>query len=90
MQQGRHHAGIVVSIQRPIGDTLRRLLRLAGALDADALGDRLQYLGDWQRATTGPTASKPGERAAALVADFRSFLHILGTGWGFRLNCSRA
>ena len=32
MQQGRHHAGIVVSSQRPIGDLLRRLLHLASAL----------------------------------------------------------
>ncbi len=30
---GKHHAGIVVSSQRPIGDTVRRLLALAGALD---------------------------------------------------------
>src|SRR5206468_1368772 len=30
LRQGRHHAGIVVSSQRPIGDVLRRLLHLAG------------------------------------------------------------
>jgi len=47
MRQGRHHAGIVVSSQRPIGDVLRRLLRLATALDAEALCDRLEYLSDW-------------------------------------------
>lgn len=47
MEQGRHHAGIVVSSQRPIGDVLRRLIRLAGANNADALKDRLEFLGDW-------------------------------------------
>ena len=44
---GRHHAGIVVSSQRPIGDLLRRLIRMAGAFDAAVLRDRLEYLGDW-------------------------------------------
>lgn len=47
VRQGRHHAGIVVSSQRPIGDVLRRLVHLAGTLDAAALQDRLEYLGDW-------------------------------------------
>jgi hypothetical protein len=47
MEHGKHHAGIVVSSQRPIGDVLRRLLRLAGTLDADSLKDRLEFLGDW-------------------------------------------
>ena len=47
MRQGRHHAGIVVSSQRPVGEVVRRLLRLAGALDAEALRDRLEFLGDW-------------------------------------------
>lgn len=45
--EGRRHAGIVVSSQRPIGDLLRRILNLAGTLSADALHDRLEYLGDW-------------------------------------------
>ena len=47
MQQGQHHAGMVVSSQRPIGDLLRRVLHLAGALDAQAMQDRLEFLGDW-------------------------------------------
>jgi hypothetical protein len=47
LRQGRHHAGIVVSQQRPIGDILGRLIRLAGTLDADAMRDRLEFLGDW-------------------------------------------
>lgn len=47
MSQSRHHAGIVVSAQRPIGDLLRRLLRLTRTLDADAIQDRLEFLSDW-------------------------------------------
>lgn len=47
IESGRHHAGIVVSNQRPIGDVLRRLLYLTGTLDAEAMRDRLEYLGNW-------------------------------------------
>lgn len=47
LRQGRHHAGIVVSSQRPIGDMVRRLLHLAGALDVESMRDRLEFLGDW-------------------------------------------
>lgn len=47
IEQDRHHAGIIVSSQRSIGDTLRRLLQLARTLDADALHDRFEFLGDW-------------------------------------------
>jgi len=47
MKRGRHHAGIVVSAQPPIGDLLRRLLHVAGTLDADAMRDRLEFLSDW-------------------------------------------
>jgi Domain of unknown function (DUF5615) len=44
---GQHHAGIVVSRQRPVGDVLRRLLHLANTLDAEAMHDRLVFLSDW-------------------------------------------
>ena len=47
LRQGRHHAGIVVSSQRPIGDVIRRLLHLSGSLDAESMGDRLEFLSDW-------------------------------------------
>lgn len=43
----QHHAGIVVSNQRTIGDTLRRLLHLSRSLDTNTFKDRLEYLGDW-------------------------------------------
>ncbi len=45
--EGRRHAGIIVSSQRPIGDVIRRLLHLAGTLDAESMCDRLQFLSDW-------------------------------------------
>ena len=47
LKQGRHHAGIVVSNQRPLGDLLRRLQRLAATLDGDAMQDRFAFLSDW-------------------------------------------
>lgn len=47
LNAGRHHAGIAVSSQRPIGDLLRRVRHLANVLDGDAMQDRLEYLGDW-------------------------------------------
>ena len=47
MRQNRHHAGIVVSSQRSIGDVVRRLLHLAGTLDAEAMKNRLEFLSDW-------------------------------------------
>jgi hypothetical protein len=47
LAQGFHHAGIVVSSQRSIGDMLRRLVRLADNLTADEMMDRLEFLGDW-------------------------------------------
>jgi hypothetical protein len=42
-----HHAGIVVSSQRAIGDLLRRVLALASALNADDMRDRIEYLTNW-------------------------------------------
>ena len=47
LQQGRHHAGIVVSTQRPLGDLLHRVLRLAETLDAEEMHDRIEFLSDW-------------------------------------------
>jgi len=47
MDASRHHAGIVVSSQRPIGHVTRRLLNLANTLDADEMQDRLEFLSNW-------------------------------------------
>ena len=47
MKAGLHHAGVVLSRQRPIGDVLRRLTHLASRLDARTMVDRLEYLSNW-------------------------------------------
>jgi uncharacterized protein with PIN domain len=47
LQQGKSHAGIIVSSQRPLGDTVRRLLNLANSFEREAMFDRLEYLSDW-------------------------------------------
>ena len=47
LSNARHHAGIVVSAQRPIGDVLRRLTNLARTIDTEAMKDRLEFLSDW-------------------------------------------
>lgn len=48
---GKHHAGIIVSHQRPIGDLARRLLRLSRTLTAEEMVDRLEYLNNCQRSS---------------------------------------
>jgi hypothetical protein len=45
--EGRHHAGVIVSSQRPVGDVIRRLRHLANVLDAESMRDRLEFLSDW-------------------------------------------
>jgi hypothetical protein len=47
IRRRQHHAGIVVSQQRSLGDMLRRLLHLANTLDSDEMADRLVFLSDW-------------------------------------------
>jgi hypothetical protein len=44
---GQHHAGIIVSARRSIGDSLRRLIHLGNTLDGDVMRDRLEFLSDW-------------------------------------------
>ena len=43
----RHHAGIIVSSQRSIGDLLRRIVALASSLNAEEMRDRLEFLSNW-------------------------------------------
>ncbi|MEX2317032.1 MAG: DUF5615 family PIN-like protein [Pirellulales bacterium] len=47
LRLGKSHAGVVVSVQRPIGELLRRLLHLSNDLHADAMLNRLEFLSDW-------------------------------------------
>lgn len=46
--KGRSHAGLVVSRQRPIGDMVRRVVRLGQTLSGDEMRDRLEYLSNWK------------------------------------------
>jgi hypothetical protein len=48
-ETGRHHAGILIAEQQrlSVGEMMRRILRLRGALDADAMCDRLEFLNHW-------------------------------------------
>jgi hypothetical protein len=50
MIQGRSHSGVIVSRQRPLGDLIKRLLRLAQSLHSNEMEDRLEYLSNWQPA----------------------------------------
>jgi hypothetical protein len=49
LKAGRHHAGIIVAEQQrlPVGEMMRRLLRLGAALVAAAMRDRLEFLNRW-------------------------------------------
>jgi hypothetical protein len=47
MQVGKSHAGVIVSAQRPLSETLHRLLSLTAALDAETMRDRLEFLSTW-------------------------------------------
>jgi hypothetical protein len=44
----RHHAGIIVTAQLPVGTLLRRTLRLTHVLSAADMRDRLEFLGNWR------------------------------------------
>jgi hypothetical protein len=47
MRERRHHWGVIVSQQRPIGELSRRLLNLARNRTAEELRDRLEFLSNW-------------------------------------------
>ena len=44
----RHHDGIIVTAQLPVGTLLRRTMRLMHALSAADMRDRLEFLGTWR------------------------------------------
>lgn len=46
---GRTHTGIVLARQQryPVGEQMRRLLKLMGALSAEEMRNRLEFLGSW-------------------------------------------
>lgn len=47
MTEGRQHYGIIVSLQYPIGETLRRMINLLETLSAEEMMNRLEYLSSW-------------------------------------------
>ena len=49
VRAGRHHSGMIVAEQQrlPVGEMMRRVLRLRAALDAGAMQDRLEFLNRW-------------------------------------------
>ena len=48
LQDGRSHAGIIVSDQLEIGAVIRRLLKLLDARSAEQMLDWLEFLGNWR------------------------------------------
>jgi Domain of unknown function (DUF5615) len=44
LQRGRPHAGIIVSDQLPIGETIRRLLNLLNRVTADEMKNEIRWL----------------------------------------------
>ena len=48
LASGRHHAGIIISAQLPVGVLLRRLLSLLNARSDADMRDWLEYLGNWR------------------------------------------
>ena len=49
LKAGGHHAGIVIAEQQrlPVGEMMRRILRVRGVLDAGSMRDRLEFLNRW-------------------------------------------
>jgi hypothetical protein len=52
LQEGRDHAGIILSTQIPLGELLRRTLRLLDQVTADEMQNSLRYLSDFAERKT--------------------------------------
>lgn len=48
LEQGKSHAGIIVSDQHEIGIVIRRLLRMIDGRSADSMKNSLEFLSNWQ------------------------------------------
>jgi len=48
LTSGRKHCGIIVSTQLPIGEVVKRCLRLLSALTAEEMVNRLEFLSNWR------------------------------------------
>jgi hypothetical protein len=49
MTLGRLHAGIIVAAQQryPLGEELRRLMRMVGSIPAEQMRNRIEFLSSW-------------------------------------------
>jgi len=47
LSEGRDHSGIILSVQIPIGELLKRMLRLLNQVTADEMRNNLRYLSDF-------------------------------------------
>lgn len=49
LSEGRSHCGIILAPQQrfAVGEELRRMMRLLGALPASAMRDRIEFLRSW-------------------------------------------
>jgi hypothetical protein len=48
IEEGRSHAGIILSDQLPFGELLRRLSNLCFHLTQEEMANRLEFLGTWR------------------------------------------
>ncbi len=48
IEEGRSHAGVILSDQHPLGTLLRRLSRLCFHLTQEEMANRLEFLGTWR------------------------------------------
>lgn len=48
MKKGKNHYGIIISQQIPIGELLKRTLKLCNTLSSEDMRDRLEYLSQWK------------------------------------------
>ncbi len=57
VSMNQHHAGIVIAEQQrlPVGEMMRRLLRLRSRRSAESMQDRVEFLNHWQYLNIVPT-----------------------------------
>jgi len=48
MEEGKDHYGVIISSQLPVGEVLRRILKLLTGLSFKEMKNRLEYLSRWR------------------------------------------
>jgi hypothetical protein len=48
MEEGKEHWGIILSNREPIGELLRRILRLLNSVSADELKNQVRWLNEFK------------------------------------------